>query len=141
MINQEDVIDKMVEIQPVDDDGFRKIKETLTRMGVPSKTDMILNQSAHILHRRGKYYICHFKELFALDGLRTDLSEGDLARRNRIVQMLVDWGLAVVVTPQNLEPMGHANIVKVIKHSEKDDWDLRVKYSIGGKKVSRGDYA
>lgn len=140
MINQEDVIDKMVEIQPVNDDGFRTIKETLSRMGVASKGDMILNQSAHILHRRGRYYICHFKELFALDGLRTDLSEGDISRRNRITQMLVDWGLAKVLTPENMVPMGHPNIVKVIKFSEKDDWQLKVKYSIGNKKGREAIY-
>jgi hypothetical protein len=136
MISANDVIQNMVEIKPLgDSDGFRKIKETLSRMGVPSKSEKVLNQSAHILHRRGQYYICHFKELFSLDGLRTDLSESDISRRNRIVKMLVDWGLVEVVNPEKLEPMGHPNTVKVIKYTEKDEWELRTKYSIGVKKT------
>lgn len=132
MITHEDIIAKMVEIQPLGgDDGFRKIKETLTRMGVPSRHEKVLNQSAHILHRRGRYYICHFKELFALDGLRNDLSEGDIARRNRIVKMLEDWNLIKVLSPENMEVIGHPSTVKVIKYGDREEWVLRHKYAIG----------
>ncbi|MNE79255.1 Bacteriophage translational regulator [compost metagenome] len=91
----------------------------------------MLTQSAHILHRQGRYYICHFKELLALDGLRTDLSESDISRRNRIVQMLVEWGLVKVYEPELLVPMGSPNVVKVIKYADKDEWELRTKYTIG----------
>lgn len=132
MITSDEIIAGMVEVVPVDElNGFRKIKETLTRMGVASKTEQVLNQSAHILHKKGKYYICHFKEMLALDGFRTDLSEGDLARRNRIVQMLADWNLLKVVSHDQLDPMGHPNIVKVVKFADKDNWRLNTKYQMG----------
>jgi hypothetical protein len=132
MITSDEIIAGMVEVVPVDElNGFRKIKETLTRMGVASKTEQVLNQSAHILHKKGKYYICHFKEMLALDGFRTDLSEGDLARRNRIVQMLSDWNLLKVVNQGQLDPMGHPNIVKVVKFADKDNWRLNTKYQMG----------
>lgn len=138
MISPDDVIDKMIEIVPLgESDGFRKIKETLTRMGVASRSQKVLNQSAHILHRRGKYYICHFKEMFSLDGLRTDISESDIERRNRIAKMLEDWGLIQIVNPQSVIPTGHPSIVRVIKYTEKDEWTLTAKYSIGAKQ--RGD--
>lgn len=135
MISVDDVLDRMVEVEPIGEDGFRKIKETLTRMGVPARNSKTLYQSAHILHRRGIYYICSFKEMFEMDGKRSDLTEGDIARRNRIVQMLVDWNLVKVLTPKNLEPMGRPSIVKVIKHVDKDDWTLIPKYTMGVKKV------
>lgn len=132
MITHEDIISGMVEIQPLGgDDGFRKIKETLTRMGVPNRHEKVLNQSAHILHRRGQYYICHFKELFALDGLRTDISDSDVARRNRIVKMLEDWNLVKVLTPAAMDVIAHPSTVKVIKYSEREDWVLKHKYAIG----------
>lgn len=140
MISPDDVIDNMVEIIPLGGtDGFRKIKETLTRMGVASRTQKVLNQSAHILHRRGKYYICHFKEMFALDGLRTDISDTDIERRNRIAKMLEDWNLIKVVNADAVIPTGHPSIVRVIKHSEKDDWTLVTKYSMGTKKGERDE--
>ena len=138
MISADDVINGMLEIEPKGgDDGFRKIKETLTRMGVPNREHNVLNQSAHILHRRGQYYICHFKELFALDGLRTDFDDSDKARRNRIAQMLEDWGLIEVLKKDQMQPMAHPSAVKVIRHSEKDQWTLQPKYTIGVKKEIR----
>lgn len=130
----EDVIQQMVEIIPVGTDGFRKIKETLMRIGLPSSQIKTLYQSAHILHRQGRYYICHFKEMFALDGKANTLTEGDIERRNRIVQMLVDWKLIEEVDSKLLEPMGRPGIVKVIKYSDKDDWTLVQKYAIGTRK-------
>lgn len=130
----EDVIQQMVEITPVGADGFRKIKETLMRIGLPSSQIKTLYQSAHILHRQGRYYICHFKEMFALDGKTNTLTEGDTERRNRIVQMLVDWNLIEPVDPSLIEPMGRPGIVKVIKYSDKDDWTLIAKYAIGVRK-------
>lgn len=140
MINVDDVIEKMIEIEPLGgSDGFRKIKETLTRMGVASRTKNVLNQSAHILHRRGKYYICHFKEMFSLDGLRTDISDSDIERRNRIAKMLEDWGLIKILNPASAIPTGHPSMVRVIKYTEKDNWELRAKYSIGGNKVKNHD--
>ena len=133
----EDVIQNMVEIIPVGNDGFRKIKETLMRIGLPSHKEKTLYQSAHILHRQGRYYICHFKQMFELDGKVTTLTEGDISRRNRIIQMLIDWNLIETIDPQELEPMGRPGIVKVIKYTEKDDWTLVQKYAIGTKK--KGD--
>lgn len=135
----EDVIQQMVEIVPVGSDGFRKVKETLMRIGLPSHQDKTLYQSAHILHRQGRYYICHFKELFALDGKKTTLTEGDIARRNRIVQMLLDWKLVEVLDDRQLDPIARPGIVKVIKYSEKDDWNLVAKYAIGVKKGEKHD--
>lgn len=131
MISPVDVLNGMVEVELLGEEGFRKVKETLTRIGLASRTEKVLTQSAHILHRQGRYYICHFKELLALDGLRTDLSESDIARRNRIVQMLAEWGLVKVFDATMLEPMGSPNVVKVIKYADKDEWDLRTKYTIG----------
>jgi hypothetical protein len=134
MSNIESVISNMVEIEVDGDDGFRKVKETLTRMGVPAKNEKKLFQSVHILHKQAKYYLCHFKEMFALDGRESTLSEGDVARRNRIVQMLKDWELIKVVSDDELMPMGKASLVKVIKHSESQEWKLERKYAIGIKK-------
>lgn len=135
MNRADSIIGDMVEVLPTDqENGFRKIKETLTRMGVASKTEKVLSQTAHILHKQGKYYIAHFKEMMGLDGLNTDLTDGDLARRNRIAQMLSDWGLVKIVDQNSLDPMGHPNIVKVVKFAEKDQWKLVPKYAIGVKK-------
>lgn len=116
------------------EEGFRKVKETLQRMGVPSRRDKTLFQTAHILHKQGDYYICHFKQLFALDGKEAELSEGDLARLNLIVKYLKDWGMVEQTSVRSLEPMGSPRMLKVIKHTEKDEWDLQAKYSIGNKK-------
>jgi len=135
MTDIESVVNRMVEIEIDGDDGFRKVKETLTRMGVPAKSDKKLFQSVHILHKQSKYYLCHFKQMFELDGREATLSDGDYARRNRIIQMLVDWGLVklVNVDDKNLEPMGKSSLVKVIKHSEASEWQLEKKYAMGVK--------
>lgn len=136
--NIEDVIQKMVEITPIGDDGFRKVKETLMRIGLPSHQDKTLYQSAHIFHRQGRYYICHFKQMFELDGKQTTLTEGDISRRNRIIQMLVDWNLVKVLDERQLEPMARPGSVKVIKYSDRDDWELVAKYAMG---VRKGEHA
>ena len=116
-------------------DAFLKIRETLTRMGVASRKEKNLYQSAHILHKRGQYAIVHFKELFALDGKPTNIDDEDLARRNRIVSLLHEWGLLTPLTP--LEgPLASINHIKIVKHSEKSEWNLVVKYSVGNKKKS-----
>jgi hypothetical protein len=113
-------------------DAFLKIRETLTRMGVASRKEKNLYQSAHILHKRGQYAIVHFKELFALDGKPTNIDEEDIARRNRIVALLHEWGLLTPLVP--LGPLASINHIKIVKHSEKNDWNLVVKYSVGNKK-------
>lgn len=137
MISTQDVIDGMIEVVLKSDDDFRKVKETLTRMGVASRNEPVLHQSAHILHRRGKYYIAHFKEMFALDGLRNDYTEEDKSRRNRIVVMLRDWGMLTIVDENspNMNPIGAPALVKVVKHAEKKDWRLVAKYQMGVKKA------
>jgi hypothetical protein len=128
-------INDLVEVTLNDKDDFLKVRETLTRIGVASKKDRILYQSCHILHKQGRYYIVNFKELFALDGKPTDLSENDLSRRNAIVKLLQDWGLVKVVNPKQIEtpvPIFLSQI-KILSHREKDDWELVAKYSIGKK--------
>lgn len=130
------VLQNMIEIKLTDgaEEGFRKVKETLQRMGIPSKVDNVLYQTAHILHKKGQYYICHFKELYALDGREADLSEADVARRNLIASYLMDWGLVDTLKPLDYYgPKGTPRMLKVIKHSEKDNWELSPKYRIGGK--------
>jgi len=123
--------DEMLEIRFENDDDFLKIKETLTRIGVASNRDKTLYQSTHILHKRGKYYIVHFKELFALDGKNTNIEVVDIERRNAITSLLVEWKLLTVVNEEQLEPMGHVGQFKVISFKEKRDWELIPKYSIG----------
>jgi hypothetical protein len=103
-------------------------------MGVPAKKEKKLFQSVHILHKQGQYYLCHFKEMFALDGRESTLTEGDLARRNIVAKMLDDWGLVKVDSQFTLEPVGKPSMVKVIKHSEASEWELQPKYAIGVKK-------
>ena len=132
-------ITDLVEVTLKEQDDFLKVRETLTRIGVASKKDSILYQSCHILHKQGKYYIVHFKELFALDGKPTDLSENDLSRRNAITKLLQDWGLVKVVNMKQIEtpePIFLSQI-KIISHKEKDDWDLVPKYNIGKKPGAR----
>jgi hypothetical protein len=128
-------ITDLVEVTLSEQDDFLKIKETLTRIGVASKKDQILYQSCHILHKRGQYYIVHFKELFALDGKPTDISENDLSRRNAIVKLLEDWGLIKVVNKKQIEnpPPVFLSQIKIISHKEKNDWQLIPKYNIGNK--------
>jgi hypothetical protein len=125
----------LVEVTLGEKDDFLKVRETLTRIGVASKKDRILYQSCHILHKQGKYYIVHFKELFALDGKPTDLSENDLSRRNAIAQLLEDWGLVKIVSRKQVEnpPPIFLSQIKILSHKDKDDWDLVPKYNIGKK--------
>lgn len=131
------VLNNMVEVTfpEGDTEGFRKVKETLQRMGVPSKADKILYQSCHILHKQGQYYIAHFKELFVMDGRSADLSEGDLARRNLIVKYLKDWGMITPIGTKWEDPMGVPKMLKVLKHHERDEWSLSQKYAIGVNKT------
>jgi hypothetical protein len=132
MENLETQIENLVEIRLFEDEDFLKIKETLTRIGVSSRKDKKLYQSCHILHKRGKYYIVHFKELFALDGLSTNIEENDIARRNTITNLLDDWELLEIVNPdQTEEPVASIAQIKIISHKEKGDWELCPKYHIG----------
>lgn len=129
-------IDDLLEITLAEEDNFRKVRETLTRIGVSSRKENKLWQSCHILHKRGKYYIVHFKELFALDGLPTNLSDDDVARRNKIASLLEEWGLLSIVKPDKLEPIASIKQLKIISYSDKDSWELCPKYHIGKKKRS-----
>jgi hypothetical protein len=116
-----------------DPDDFLKVKETLTRIGVPSFKDKKLYQSCHILHKKGKYYIVHFKELFALDGKSSTLSDDDVARRNTIAKLLADWGLIKVVDENKLKILAPMNSIKIVPYKDKIDWILEAKYTIGVK--------
>ena len=129
----ENLIDEMVEVSFEKDDDFLKIRETLTRIGVASRRDQKLFQSCHILHKRGKYYIVHFKELFLLDGKNSDITDIDIGRRNTIISLLEDWELLEVLTPELIEDKLPMNQVKVITFSEKGEWELVPKYNIGKK--------
>ena len=129
----ENLIDEMVEVSFEKDDDFLKIRETLTRIGVASRRDQKLFQSCHILHKRGKYYIVHFKELFLLDGKASDITDIDIARRNTIASLLEDWELLEVLTPELIEDKLPMNQVKVITFSEKEEWELIPKYNIGNR--------
>jgi Bacteriophage translational regulator len=124
----------MVEIILNEPDDFLKVRETLTRIGVASRKEKKIYQSCHILHKQGKYYIVHFKELFALDGKNTNLSLNDIQRRNRIIQLLSDWGLITIVTPDKIADLAPLNQIKVLAFKEKDEWTLESKYNIGRKK-------
>ena len=127
--------EEMLEVSLNEPDDFLKVRETLSRIGVASRKDKTLFQSCHILHKQGKYYIVHFKELFALDGKDTNLSENDIARRNTITNLLTDWGLVDVVGTSKVEAAPLSQI-KVISFKEKNDWKLETKYNIGKKKES-----
>ena len=127
------MINTMVEIELEEPDDFLKVKETLTRIGVASKKDNKLFQSCHILHKQGKYYIVHFKELFALDGKPTDFSDNDVCRRNTIANLLQEWGLISIVSGDTEENVAPMNQIKIISFSEKDEWELIPKYNIGKK--------
>ena len=124
--------DHMLEVVLKEPDDFLKIRETLSRIGVASRKEKKLYQSCHILHKQGKYYIVHFKELFALDGKNTNLSENDIARRNRIATLLADWGL-VEITAET-DPIAPLSQIKIISFKEKNDWILETKYNIGKKR-------
>lgn len=122
----------MLEITLKQPDDFLKVRETLSRIGVASRKEKKLYQSCHILHKQGKYYIVHFKELFALDGKETNLSENDIGRRNRIASLLSDWGLVTVLG--KVEPIAPLSQIKIIAFKEKNDWILETKYNIGKSK-------
>jgi hypothetical protein len=128
----------LVEVTLKEKDDFLKVRETLTRIGVASKKEKILYQSCHILHKQSKYYIVHFKELFALDGKPTDITENDLSRRNAIAKLLEDWGLVKILDKNKVEnpPPIFLSQIKILSHKEKDDWELVPKYNIGVKKTS-----
>ena len=128
--------DDMVEISLKEPDDFLKVRETLTRIGVASRKEKKLYQSCHILHKKGQYYIVHFKELFALDGKRANLSENDVQRRNRIIKLLSDWGLVEIVKIDEVKDAAPLCQIKVIAYKEKHDWTLESKYNIGKKKQS-----
>lgn len=132
----EQVINNMIEVEFPEgpEEGFRKVKETLQRMGVPSRRENVLFQSAHILHKQGKYYICHFKELFALDGKQAELSEQDLGRRNLIVRYLKEWGLVTPKTDNWEHPMTQPRHLKVLRYQDKEKWTTEAKYNIGSKR-------
>lgn len=128
-------IESLVEVILEEQDDFLKIRETLSRIGVASKKDRKLYQSCHILHKQGKYYIVHFKELFALDGKPTNFSEEDKGRRNTIANLMAEWGLLKLVDPDKTnEPITPISQIKVLSYSEKEDWELVTKYSIGNKR-------
>tara|TARA_B100001939_G_C16910289_1_gene604254 strand:+ start:988 stop:1419 length:432 start_codon:yes stop_codon:yes gene_type:complete len=129
--------DKMVEVILVEPDDFLKVRETLTRIGVASRKEKKLYQSCHILHKQGKYYIVHFKELFALDGKRANLSMNDVQRRNRIIQLLSDWGLVTLINSEEICDIAPLNQIKVLSYRDKSDWVLETKYNIGKKKTEQ----
>ena len=124
----------MLEVTLTQPDDFLKVRETLTRIGVASRKDKTLFQSCHILHKQGKYYIVHFKELFALDGKKANLSENDLQRRNRIIKLLSDWGLVEIVKLSEVVNVAPLSQIKVIAYREKGEWMLESKYNIGKKR-------
>ena len=124
----------MIEVLLSEPDDFLKVRETLTRIGVASRKEKKIYQSCHILHKQGKYFIVHFKELFALDGKKTNLSTNDVQRRNRIIQLLSDWGLIKISDADKVVDLAPLNQIKVLAFKEKDDWTLESKYNIGRKK-------
>ena len=124
----------MIEVGLKEPDDFLKVRETLTRIGVASRKEKKIYQSCHILHKQGKYYIVHFKELFALDGKNTNFSSNDLQRRNRIAKLLSDWGLISIVKEEQVEDLAPLNQIKVLSFKDKGDWTLESKYNIGRKK-------
>ena len=126
----------MVEVELNEPDDFLKVRETLTRIGVASRKEKTLYQSCHILHKQGRYYIVHFKELFALDGKHANLTSNDVQRRNRITQLLSDWGLIEVVKADSISDIAPLNQIKVLAFKEKDEWTLETKYNIGKKKTT-----
>ena len=126
--------EQMVEVGLKEPDDFLKVRETLTRIGVASRKEKKLYQSCHILHKQGRYYIVHFKELFALDGKKANLSENDVQRRNRIIKLLSDWGLVEIVKEEEVRDAAPLSQIKVIAYKEKHDWMLESKYNIGKKK-------
>lgn len=127
--------EKMVEVSLSEPDDFLKVRETLTRIGVASRKEKKLYQSCHILHKQGRYFIVHFKELFALDGKRANLTINDVQRRNRISQLLADWGLISILNVEQIGDIAPLNQIKVLSYKDKGDWILETKYNIGRKKT------
>jgi len=128
-------ISNLVEVKLKEDEDFLKIRETLTRIGVASRKDKTLFQSCHILHKQGKYYITHFKELFSMDGKPSNFTEDDISRRNSIANLLAEWGLVELVDPdKSKDPVSPLSQIKVLPHKEKDEWNLAAKYNIGKKR-------
>ena len=125
---------QMVEVTLNEPDDFLKVRETLTRIGVASRKEKKIYQSCHILHKQGRYFLVHFKELFALDGKHANLTINDVQRRNRIAQLLVDWGLVGIVSSDSIQDVAPLNQIKVLSYKDKGDWILETKYNIGGKK-------
>ena len=121
----------MLEVTLNEPDDFLKVRETLTRIGVASRKDNKLYQSCHILHKQGRYFIVHFKELFLLDGKKSNLEENDVARRNTIAQLMSDWGLITIDNPENAKPLAPLRQIKIIPFREKNEWELCPKYNIG----------
>lgn len=129
------IIDSLLEIKLGEEDDFLKVRETLTRIGVASRKDKTLYQSCHILHKQGKFYLVHFKEMFALDGKPTNFTDEDKGRRNTIAKLLEDWGLIRIVdVDQAADPITQLNQIKILPHKEKNEWTLVQKYTIGRKK-------
>ena len=128
--------DHMVEVTLNEPDDFLKVRETLTRIGVASRKEKKLYQSCHILHKQGRYYIVHFKELFALDGKKANLFENDVQRRNRVTQLLQDWGLVNIVESSKVNDSATLSQIKVLSYKDKGDWTLESKYNIGKKKTT-----
>ena len=129
------LIESLVEIDLPNDESFLKVKETLTRIGIASRKDRKLYQSCHILHKQGKYYLIHFKELFMLDGKINDFSDEDKARRNTIANLLEEWGLLMLVDPSKTEdPIAPMSQIKILPFKDKDNWELVTKYNIGKKR-------
>jgi len=126
--------DQMIEITLNEPDDFLKVRETLTRIGVASRKEKKIYQSCHILHKQGRYYIVHFKELFALDGKHANLTQNDVQRRNRIIQLLSDWGLLTIMNVSKITDIAPLNQIKVLAYKEKHEWILETKYNIGKKK-------
>ena len=125
--------DSMVEVMLIEPDDFLKVRETLTRIGVASRKEKKLYQSCHILHKQGRYFIVHFKELFALDGKHANLTSNDVQRRNRIARLLADWGLISIVKESDIADIAPLNQIKVLAYKDKGDWILEQKYNIGKK--------
>ena len=126
--------DQMVEVVLGEPDDFLKVRETLTRIGVASRKEKKIYQSCHILHKQGRYFLVHFKELFALDGKHANLTLNDVQRRNRIAQLLADWGLVSIVDADKIQDIAPLNQIKVLSYKDKQDWILETKYNIGSKK-------
>jgi hypothetical protein len=130
-----DLINNLVEVRIAEEEDFLKIKETLTRIGVASRKEKKLYQSCHIFHKQGKYYIVHFKEMFAIDGKPSNFSDEDKGRRNKIIELLEDWGLLKVVEADQIkDPLASMSQIKIINHKEKNEWTLETKYNMGRKK-------